>query len=98
MAVATNQNDFEFAPIRASNSEQATNSHTSDAETPTSAVDLELSSVRSAHLINDIIHCFAWNGINVQVKDRKTKRPLSILSDSSGNVHGGEMLAIMGPS
>jgi ABC-type lipoprotein export system ATPase subunit len=34
----------------------------------------------------------------VVVKDRKTERPLSILSDAAGIVQAGEMLAIMGPS
>jgi ABC-type multidrug transport system ATPase subunit len=36
--------------------------------------------------------------MNVTVKDRTTKKPLSILSDANGLVRAGEMIAIMGPS
>lgn len=98
MALVVDQNSFEFVPIKANTGEQTANHHEIGAESPNSVADLELNHVRSGHLINDVIHCFAWNGLNVQVKDRKTKRPLSILTDSNGIVHGGEMLAIMGPS
>jgi len=91
-------NSFEFTPIQPGTGEQAANVHRNGAESPTSALDLELNYVRSGHLINDVIHCFAWSGLNVQVKDRKTKKPLSILTDSNCIIHGGEMLAIMGPS
>ncbi|EFX00337.1 ABC transporter [Grosmannia clavigera kw1407] len=41
---------------------------------------------------------FSWNKINVSVKDRTTKTPLSLLSNVAGLVRAGEMLAIMGPS
>jgi ABC-type multidrug transport system ATPase subunit len=60
--------------------------------------DLELNPVPSAHLINDIVQSFGWQGINVNVKDRLTKQPLSILSDANGLVKAGELIAIMGPS
>ncbi|KAL2051270.1 hypothetical protein ABVK25_008519 [Lepraria finkii] len=60
--------------------------------------DLELNGVPSAHLVNDIIHSFAWKGMNVTVKDRAMKAPLSILTDANGVVKPGEMIAIMGPS
>lgn len=98
MAPATDPNSFEFTPIKAGTGEQAGNDHRIDPESPISATDLELNHIRSGHLINDIIYCFAWNELNVHVKDRKTKKPLSILTDSNGIIHGGEMLAIMGPS
>lgn len=60
--------------------------------------DLEMNPVKSAHLANDIVTSFSWANLNVVVKDRKTGAPLSILSNSSGLVRAGEMLAIMGPS
>ncbi|KAK3172344.1 hypothetical protein OEA41_005665 [Lepraria neglecta] len=60
--------------------------------------DLELNAVPSAYLVNDIVHSFAWKGMNVTVKDRATKAPLSILTDANGVVKPGEMIAIMGPS
>jgi ABC-type multidrug transport system ATPase subunit len=60
--------------------------------------DLELNPVASVHLVNDIVHSFAWHDMNVTVKDRATKAPLSILTDANGLVKPGEMIAIMGPS
>jgi ABC-type multidrug transport system ATPase subunit len=36
--------------------------------------------------------------MNVNVKDRSTKQPLSILSNANGLVKAGELIAIMGPS
>lgn len=49
-------------------------------------------------MINELVHSFAWSNLGVEVKNRKTKQPLSILTDSNGLVRRGEMLAIMGPS
>ncbi|KAG9228508.1 putative ATP-binding cassette transporter [Amylocarpus encephaloides] len=60
--------------------------------------DLELNAIPSAHLINDIVQSFGWQAMNVNVKDRVTKHPLSILSDANGLVKAGELIAIMGPS
>jgi ABC-type lipoprotein export system ATPase subunit len=60
--------------------------------------DIELSHMPSAHLINDVVSTFSWSDVSVVVKDRATKKPLSILSKPAGLVHAGEMLAIMGPS
>lgn len=60
--------------------------------------DLEMQTVRSAHLDNDVVSSFSWANLNVVVTDRTTKTPLSILSEASGFVRAGEMLAIMGPS
>ena len=60
--------------------------------------DLELNPIPSAHLVNDIVHSFAWKERNVTVKDRVTKNPKSILTDANGLLRGGEMLALMGPS
>ncbi|KAJ3498745.1 hypothetical protein NLG97_g885 [Lecanicillium saksenae] len=60
--------------------------------------DLEMNHVKSSHLANDSVESFAWENLEVQVKDRVSRAPLSILSQSSGFVLPGEMLAIMGPS
>ena len=60
--------------------------------------DLELNPVPSAHLINDIVQSFGWQGMNVTVKDRLTKQPLFILRDANGLVKARELIAIMGPS
>ncbi|CAI4216012.1 unnamed protein product [Parascedosporium putredinis] len=61
--------------------------------------DLELGRVPTTEpLINDVVDNFAWRDIHVLVKDRSTKSPLYILSETAGLVHAGEMLAIMGPS
>lgn len=62
------------------------------------AKDLELNAIPSEHLVNDIVKTFGWKAINVTVKDRTTKGPLSILTDANGLVRAGEMIAIMGPS
>ncbi|CAK7231848.1 hypothetical protein SBRCBS47491_008068 [Sporothrix bragantina] len=60
--------------------------------------DIELNAVPTAHLANDVIDHFAWRDVRVVVKDRQTREPLSILAESAGIVHAGEMLALMGPS
>ncbi|CAK7199503.1 hypothetical protein SEUCBS139899_002183 [Sporothrix eucalyptigena] len=60
--------------------------------------DIELNAVPSAHLANDVVDHFSWRDIRVVVKDRNTREPLSILSESAGIVRAGEMLALMGPS
>ncbi|KAF2250137.1 ATP-binding cassette transporter-like protein [Trematosphaeria pertusa] len=51
-----------------------------------------------AHLTNESVRSFSWEGITVTVKDRYTKQPLEILSGVNGIVKAGEMLALMGPS
>ena len=58
--------------------------------------DLELNRIPNAYLINNVVHSFAWKSMNVTVKDRVTKSPLSILEDANGLVRAGEMIAIMG--
>ncbi|KAM0330881.1 hypothetical protein ACHAQA_003837 [Verticillium albo-atrum] len=60
--------------------------------------DIELGSAPSFRPTNDIVDTFSWSDISVVVKDRASKKPLSILSKPAGIVHAGEMLAIMGPS
>ncbi|KAJ9419414.1 P-loop containing nucleoside triphosphate hydrolase protein [Fusarium oxysporum] len=63
-----------------------------------SVEDLEMCVIPTRHLANDVVESFAWSNLEVLVKDRKTKQPLSILSKASGIVNASEMLAIMGPS
>lgn len=65
---------------------------------PTEDKDLELNAIPSVHLVNEIVRTFGWKAMNVTVKDRATKAPLSILTDANGLVRAGEMIAIMGPS
>lgn len=60
--------------------------------------DLELNPTASAHLINDTVHNLSWKNVTVTVKDRRTRKPLAILSDSSGCIEAGQLLALMGPS
>lgn len=58
-------------------------------------MDLEMN---GGYLANDSVDSFSWHDLQVKVKDRTTKAPLSILTESAGIVQAGEMLAIMGPS
>lgn len=60
--------------------------------------DLEMNHSQSGYLVNDSVQSFSWHDLQVKVKDRKTKAPLSILTEAAGIVNAGEMLAIMGPS
>lgn len=63
-----------------------------------SVPDVEKSGGDYAHLTNMAIQDFGWEGVSVTVKDRVTKLPKTILSDISGGLKAGELLAIMGPS
>ncbi|KAL7941271.1 P-loop containing nucleoside triphosphate hydrolase protein [Trichoderma barbatum] len=67
-------------------------------ETTATVPDTEMNYVQNPHLVNDTISSFVWTNLQVVVKDRKTKAPLTILSDAAGIVNAGEMLAILGPS
>ena len=51
-----------------------------------------------AHLTNDVVQSFSWQDVTVTVKDRASKQPLDILSNVSGVLEAGEILALMGPS
>ncbi|KAH2978228.1 hypothetical protein KXW58_004931 [Aspergillus fumigatus] len=66
--------------------------------TDTAATDVEMNMAQSGYLANDSVESFSWHDLQVKVKDRTTKAPLSILTDSAGIVQAGEMVAIMGPS
>lgn len=50
-----------------------------------------------AHLSNDEVRSFSWEDITVTVKDRTSGHPIDLLSNVSGMVEAGEMMALMGP-
>jgi phage-related minor tail protein len=60
-------------------------------------VEKEAAGQDHAHLMNETVQSFAWKDVTVTVKDRATKEPLDILSNISGVVEAGEMIALMGP-
>lgn len=60
--------------------------------------DVEKGDELSRHLTNTAVSSFSWSDVNVIVKDRKTKKPLQILTSSYGSVQAGNVLALMGPS
>lgn len=62
------------------------------------ANDLEACRTLSIHLDNDSVQSFSWRDVGVVVKDRRTKKPLSILSSAYGHVKAGEVVALIGPS
>lgn len=47
---------------------------------------------------NGTVQSFSWLDINVTVKDRKSKEPLTILDSCSGYARAGQLIALMGPS
>lgn len=67
-------------------------------ETAAAVTDVEMNYVKNAHLVNGTISSFAWTNLQVTVKEKKKKAPLTILSEAAGIVCAGEMLAILGPS
>lgn len=50
-----------------------------------------------AHLENDAVKSFSWNNITVTLKPHPSSRRNHILSNVSGWVESGEVLALMGP-
>ncbi|CAE7009589.1 hypothetical protein P3342_003048 [Pyrenophora teres f. teres] len=65
--------------------------HSHDVEKDTVGTDF-------AHLTNDVVQNFSWQDVTVTVKDRTSKEPIDILSNVSGIVEAGEVMALMGPS
>lgn len=61
-------------------------------------VDIEQKILDDAHLLNNTIRHYSWQGVSVVVKDRKTKQPKAILQNVDGIVEAGEICALMGPS
>ncbi|KIX06283.1 uncharacterized protein Z518_04258 [Rhinocladiella mackenziei CBS 650.93] len=60
--------------------------------------DVEKGEELKHHLTNSSVSRFSWSDVGVIVKDRKTKKPLQILSSNYGYVEAGNVLALMGPS
>ncbi|KAF2854342.1 ATP-binding cassette transporter-like protein [Plenodomus tracheiphilus IPT5] len=65
---------------------------------PPADVEKDAADADYAHLTNESLHHFSWDDVTVTVKDRSTKQPLDILSNVSGILEAGEMIALMGPS
>ncbi|KAI4918459.1 hypothetical protein J4E90_002843 [Alternaria incomplexa] len=61
-------------------------------------VEKAASGTEYAHLTNDEVKSFSWENITVTVKDRTSKQPIDLLSNVSGMIEAGEMMALMGPS
>ncbi len=61
---------------------------------PSHSIDVEKGDL---HLTNNAVQNFSWKNVTVTVKDRTSKQPLNILSDVSGFVEAGELVALMGP-
>lgn len=51
--------------------------------------DIEQSAVDEAHLMNDTVKNFLWQGVTVTVKDHQTKQPKTILHRVDGLVEAG---------
>ena len=47
---------------------------------------------------NNAVRSFSWQGVNVTVKDRKSKAQLTILDSCDGSAQAGQLVALMGPS
>jgi hypothetical protein len=52
-------------------------------------VDIEQKALDNAHLMNNTVRNFVWQGITVTVKDHKTKQPKTILENVEGSVEAG---------
>ncbi|KAJ6134765.1 hypothetical protein N7523_001087 [Penicillium sp. IBT 18751x] len=59
--------------------------------------DLERNDSRQ-FLMNQAIREFSWTGLTVTVKDRHSKKARDLINDITGDVHKGELVALMGPS
>jgi hypothetical protein len=58
--------------------------------------DVEKGHELSRHLTNNALSSFSWSDVGVTVEDRKTKKPIQILSSSYGSVQAGSVVALMG--
>lgn len=57
--------------------------------TMTMLVDIEQKSGENAYLTNTTIGTFAWQGINVSIKDGKSSQSKAILENVEGYVNAG---------
>jgi hypothetical protein len=53
-------------------------------------IDIEQTAVDDAHLLNNTVRNFVWQGVTVTVKDHKTKLPKTILENVDGIVEAGK--------
>ena len=53
-------------------------------------IDIEQTAVDDAHLMNNTVRNFVWQGVTVTVKDHKTKLPKTILENVDGIVEAGK--------
>lgn len=53
-------------------------------------LDVEELAEAESHLRNDTVTSFAWRGVTVTVKDRKTKEPRNIVDGVDGIVRSGK--------
>jgi hypothetical protein len=53
-------------------------------------IDIEQTAVDDAHLMNNTVRNFVWQGVTVTVKDHKTKLPKTILENVDGIVKAGK--------
>jgi hypothetical protein len=53
-------------------------------------MDVEQKAGDDTSLKNDTVRSFAWQGITVTIKDRKTKEPKAILANVDGYVEAGK--------
>ncbi|OCT53753.1 hypothetical protein CLCR_10778 [Cladophialophora carrionii] len=65
--------------------------------TTNASQEVEKGNELSHHLTNHTLTSFSWSDVGVTVKDRKTKKPIQILSSSYGCVQAGSVVALMGP-
>jgi hypothetical protein len=63
---------------------------TAEHGTNSSIHDSEKGTVDYLQLENASVQSYSWEQVTVEVKDRKTKQPLNLLSKVSGYVAGGE--------
>lgn len=53
-------------------------------------MDPEQAPVAEKHLLNTTVKTLTWRGVTVNVKDRDTKQPKSIVDNVEGIVEAGE--------
>ncbi|KJZ76517.1 hypothetical protein HIM_04246 [Hirsutella minnesotensis 3608] len=61
------------------------------------STDVEQES-HDAYLYNSAVQSLSWRNVTVSVKDKSSKKLLTILDNAAGDVQAGEICALMGPS
>ncbi|KAI4741755.1 putative ABC transporter [Aureobasidium sp. EXF-12298] len=60
--------------------------------------DTERQNSHEFYMFNDVVHSLSWSNITLTVEDRSIKQPKDLVSNVSGRIKAGEVLALMGPS